>query len=270
MRLSAVVILALPAMLCGVPAGAADSISKYEVRRAPAARVEREVLGQLADIIKPTGPEVRPLTGEKPVMPLTDMWFETEPRNTEAPGLCRYDALVVEFEPTGEPGTGADTRVHASGFTANSYFAVIAPPTGVFDDVVYGEKPQRRGPDCRRIGKAGFFSAPDAETAFDGVYRLNQAFAGAAEPVTPFDLVCEWSDATAEACRKTMSDLAALKPEDWGLVAGMERCETPKGVYGQCLQASLNDTFVRMVVVNGRLNTVTVTPMLVLWHTRRD
>ena len=95
------------ASVCGAEAGAAESISKYEVRRAPAARVEREVLGQLAEIIKPSRAEHPPLTNQRPVMPLSDMWFETEPRNTEAPGLCRYDELIMEFEPTGEPGTGA-------------------------------------------------------------------------------------------------------------------------------------------------------------------
>jgi hypothetical protein len=223
----------------GAPATAAESISKYEIRRAPAARVEREVLGQLADIIKPNEPEMRPLTNEKPVMPLTDMWFETEPRNTEAPGLCRYDVLAMEFEPTGEPGTGADTRVHASGFTAHSQYAVIAPPTGTFDEVVYADKPPPRGPGCKGVSKGPFFSAPDAETAFDGVYWLGQVFAGAATDAPPFTLNCI-DEKTPEACQKRMAQLAALKPENWGIVAGVERCETPEKVYGQCLEASLD------------------------------
>ncbi|MDB5472385.1 MAG: hypothetical protein JWR84_3945 [Caulobacter sp.] len=268
MRLIAVATIALSALLGG-PAWAAESISKYEVRRAPAARVEREVLGQLADIIKPSGPEVRPLTDEKPVMPLTDMWFETEPRNTEAPGLCRFDVLVMEFEPTGEPGTGADTRVHASGFTASSQYAVIAPPQGVFDDVVYGEKPPPRGPSCKRIPKQVFFSAPDMETAFNGVYRLNQVFAGAASGSPAFALECVHEDA-ADKCRKRIVDLNALKPEDWGMVGGIERCDPPPGVYGECLEASLDSTSVRMLIVEGRLKTVTVNQMLILSHARRD
>lgn len=270
MRLRVATAITLSVLSSGVPAFAADSISKYEVRRAPAARVEREVLGQLADIIKPLRSEVqRPLTDDRPVMPLTDMWFETEPRNTEAPGLCRYDVLVVEFAPTGEPGMGADTRVHANGFTARSQFAVIAPPTDVFNSVVYAEEPPPRGPGCRAVSKDQFFSAPDGETAFDGVYWLGHLLAGAASEAPAFTLECI-DEKTPEACRKRVAHLAALKPEQWGLVGGVDRCETPPGVYGECLEASLDETSVRMIIVDDRLNSVTVRQMLILAHTRRD
>lgn len=267
MRLSAVAIV-LSVLLAAPAAQAAESITKYEIRRAPAARVEREVLRQLSDIIKLNEPEVRPLTDERPVMPLTDMWFDTEPRNTEAPGLCRYDTLVMEFEPTGEPGTGADTRVHASGFTAHSQYAVIVPPAGVFDAIVYAEQPPPRGPSCRGLSKDVFFAAPDAETAFDGVYFAAQAFKALDDKVLPYSLECYSSG--DDKCLGELKKLRDLRPDQWGWLAEVDRCSMPDGVYGRCFELTIDEQSVRLTVIDGKVSRVRHAAMLILSHTRRD
>lgn len=60
--------------------------------------------------------------------PLRGLPLKTKPVTAALPNLCRQDVLDVEFSATGAAPDGADTHSRAVGVTAQSWWAVTAPP----------------------------------------------------------------------------------------------------------------------------------------------
>src|SRR5687767_944209 len=72
-------------------------ITKHEARAWSASRVERKILQQLGTIIEETGDAREAAKRTPPTRLLTDLSYETKPRASRVPGLCRVDVLTIEF-----------------------------------------------------------------------------------------------------------------------------------------------------------------------------
>lgn len=162
---------ALLASAAFAPADAAARqrpISKDEVRTAPPEQTHRRLRDQLWSLIRRED-----LRRERaPRQMLRRLHTSTRPRGTEIPGLCRSDALVIEFHPVGRTGRGAETRVRASGFTATSRFRFLRPPTAPGDRLADYRRLPEDEPGCAALDEASFFEAADAEVAADGWFAF--------------------------------------------------------------------------------------------------
>lgn len=197
--LATVVALGLPVVV-----QAAEPITKRQVRAGPAARVDRQIMNQVEDLMAAD----RDSTDRAGTRPLTSHVLRTRPRTSEVPGLCRVDELTVEFETAGGKGKGPDQAVRASGFTASSFYRVQAEPAGPYDQVRRDGAAVARDPCARFDFWDGKFFAADSDREAIGGHRLYQRMLrdlskGTVKPIC--DL--RWADDPKQTCTEFLTAL---------------------------------------------------------------
>lgn len=205
---SIIVAALLAALGCATQAGAAEPITKRQAREGKAADVNRQVLGQIGDLM-----DRRRNDPGKPLRtPLDFSTMSTVPRTTPYEGLCRQDVLWIEYAKAGGAGTGPDEPRRASGFTATSYFDFASPPpTTVINAEQLRSKVVRRpetAPCGGNMDDRGF-GAKDDEAAAKGYLLFRRVLAEA--PAASWPLDCHNPGPDKDSCR---APLAGLKPDD--------------------------------------------------------
>jgi hypothetical protein len=224
-------------------------ITKHEARQWPPSRVERKILQQLATIIEETGAFREAAKHTPPIHPLTDISYVTKPRASRIPGLCRVDALTVELAPPSPRDKGAETEVHAVGFTASHHFKFLTGPTADSFDVearqeLYGES------DCSKLDPLAtdFFSAPNDDVANNGYWLLTRAIEETRRGPA-FTIRCEILAVNKRNCPEILASL-----ELSGLT-GVEECDSE--LEGDdltvCVELSFDNYRIRIVTDVSRI-----------------
>lgn len=238
----------------------APTLTKTEARALGEEATARIALDQLYDILEPS-----PFpTTARPQRRMSDMWFSTKPRASQAVGLCRIDTVRLELEPVG-PELGADTEVRVSGVEARSKFHFLTEPTS--PEVAWVESDRRRpvsNAQCAATDEFEdqYFSAPDEETAAEGYWLAQTVLREILSGAPSFDFECV---NVREGCEALIARAQANGLES------LERCTSDR-----CVIATFYN--VRLTIYRadyfqpdrGRLTRAEAAQLIVLSHSRID
>jgi hypothetical protein len=124
MRLLALLLVLLSAGGTALAQRSDVILTKNQVRAMAPEAVARRLFGGLAPLVLPIADRGQP--GVRPTRPLRSLSFLTRPSSANWDGICRTEAILVEFEPAGPPA-GADTRVRPRRFTSGPVYFVPDP-----------------------------------------------------------------------------------------------------------------------------------------------
>ena len=266
-----IVLAAMAALGLPMVARAAEPITKREAREGKAAAVNRQILGQIGDLL-----DGRKNDPGKPLRtPLEFATMSTVPRTTAYEGLCRLDILWVEFAKAGSTGTGPDEPRRASGFTATSHFDFLTPPPA---SVVSAEQLRSKAVHRPETGPCGGnmdergFRAEDAEAAAEGYLLFRRLLAEV--PTAVWTLDCDNPGPDKDSCRAPVAGLAV------GQLARIDDCGALTAArLDDCTDFTTNGDMVIRVHTRpetnglapnpGTILRVEVLQQLVLWHEGR-
>lgn len=216
---AAVALLAASASsgLAAAPERRTPGLSKNDIRRLPPAETRR----RLRDTVWEMFEEKDLRRPRAPRRALDRLILTTRPHFAGFPGLCRYDAVTVGFRPVAgaRDDAGPDTPMRATELESDARFHFLQPPSmpghGRHGDREHSE----HSAGCARLdtARADAFSAPDAETANDGMLaflRLQEAVRARRD----VPLACDLGPNETQTCEAV---LLALGPAS---VSAVERC----------------------------------------------
>jgi hypothetical protein len=159
-----------------------------------------------------------------------DVWFWTDPRVSDAPGLCERDLLQIIYQPTNPRSNNAsDFTVRASAIGAERYYSFLEEPTSETLDRIYGEGPSttdiadRKCRAQRSEEWIGWFKAESPIVAVQGYLALLAARDALDAGLVTLD-GCDSDKAEDIAkCRAWFDD--AVKPE---AISKIERNSWPE------------------------------------------
>lgn len=180
--------VALHTILCPVvlallaaPLAAQELKTSEELRDLPARQAESQAKRDLSSLLEefsgygPFRSRVRSTIG--------DVWFNTEPRASAAPGMCEKDLVQLFYAPVEENRSDPrKARVAPRKIEASRRFAFLELPTEETLEQINGYHDGRVSPSADRRCKAafpdeyrGWFSAPSEVTAVRGYLALQAA-----------------------------------------------------------------------------------------------
>ena len=228
----------------GATAHAASTITKLEARTMSESKVKRRVLDQLGAILTE---DPRPRR-KHPVSVLTEMSFNTRPREIEVAGLCQLDRLTVTFEPQDRGPRDSGTPVMANGLSVVHYFHFAKAPTSGFEDLVDYDRRPNNAP-CRgaKFWKDEFFYADNERTATTGYFVTHKAIDAIADGTSSFALTChKFSPEADRDCADIMHELKKVP------ISSIRRCPANPAESAsegtQCFRVDIGVRSLRIVV----------------------
>ena len=243
--------LALAAVSASPTAEAAPAatISKTEARALPTEALKARMAAQLAGVLIEAP---RPKGSRHPVRALTDLWFATRPRPTDAEGVCQSDTVVFALEPdrpTADRDTDADTPMRTIGVSTQANFHV---------------SPENAPVHCDRLDpfKAHFIHADSSEEARLGA-DLTAIITMEAATTPRFAIDCK---AGAGAGCGVLLETLSLDQ-----VGEIDPCGGPL-FEPNCLNLQTNDFALQIRYVEGplRITRIAVDQVITVADQRRD
>ncbi|MCR2832627.1 hypothetical protein [Parerythrobacter lacustris] len=160
-----------------------------------------------------------------------DVWFWTDPRASDARGLCERDLLQIFYQPTNARSNNAsEFSVQARGIGAERYYSFLEEPTSETLDRMYGDNPSSTDTTDRKCRSQrgeewlGWFTAESPIAAVQGYLALLAARDALDAGLVTLD-GCDSDQAEDIAkCRAWFDD--AVKPE---AISKIERNNWPEG-----------------------------------------
>lgn len=171
-----------------------------------------------------------------------DVWFWTDPRASDASGLCERDLLQIFYQPTNPRSNNAsDFTVRARGIGAERYYSFLQAPTSATLDRMYEEESSSTDVADRKCRSQrgeewiGWFRVESPLVAVQGYIALV-----AAREALDAGLVtmqgCDSDKAEViERCRVSFD--YSVKPE---AISKIERNSWPEGVQQFRIDSNLN------------------------------
>lgn len=272
--------LALTGALCAAaPAAAQQTVTKAEVRSQKPSVTDAQLRNQLWGMFHKEDRRTR----KTPARPLEDVWLDTPAYPTKVPDLCRSDRVTMRLAPADprEAEPDADTPMRAYGLDSEKRFLFLALPAEEAPEQEEDAPGKRRDMwhgACSRLDRydARFFRADDEKLAMGGYRALLRAArvvqAGEAK------IRCNLSQIEKRPCAEVLGEFAKAP------ISSIESCPAVTGLACYSIFGS-GDLQVRVTIVDdpdsykraggealpmGRLMSVDVDEMIILWHTRPD
>lgn len=199
-------------------AGDVSPITKMELRQLPPGAVTQRVLDQLSNILHL---EQYPATGEKPRLPLSDLWFWTTAHATNLPDLCATDEVTIYFRPANATLDGADTKTVAESISANAHYHLLRNPVTPRPSALDEVARSHANADCASLdpSKIKTFTALDENDAVESVWLVTQAIRLSRDPKMVKLIDCKRFPETKDGCASVVQK-ASIEHID-----SIDRCE---------------------------------------------
>lgn len=222
------VLLALTAAMLVAPSVAAqDEVLSKDLQAKSAQEAERQARRDLDSLLEEfSGYNV----GNRKLFQ-GDVWFWTDPRASDARGLCERDLLQIIYQPTNARSNNAsEFSVKARGIGAERYYSFLEEPTSDTLDRMYGDNPSstdtadRKCRSQRNEEWLGWFTAESPIAAVQGYLALLAARDALDAGLVTLD-GCD-SDKAEDIARCRASFDYAVKAE---AISKIERNNWPEG-----------------------------------------